>query len=249
MIDQALFIGCIGFLAQLVDGALGMAYGTVSASILLALGITPANTSAAVHTAQIFTCGAAGLSHLYHRNVLWPLVWRLALPGAAGAIIGASLLVRLDQEAIRPWISAYLGGLGIMILYRVARRRPAQRQKATDRAAFPTGFIGGVADSIGGGGWGPIATSTLVGRGHEPRHTIGSVSLSEFGVKTVSATTFFATLGMTHLEVVLPLIIGGLIAAPLGGYLVRVIPGKALMLMIGLVILALSGWQLAKTHF
>lgn len=246
MTDQALLIGLIGFLAQLVDGALGMAYGTVSAAVLLALGITPAKTSAAVHTAQIFTCGAAGLSHLYHRNVLWPLVWRLAVPGMAGAAIGASLLVHLDQDAIRPWISAYLAALGVLILCRVFWRNRVRKPQPTDGAALPTGFVGGFADSIGGGGWGPIATSTLVGRGHEPRYTVGSVSLAEFIVKTVSATTFFIVLGMTHIEIVLPLVIGGLIAAPLGGYLVRIIPAQILMLMIGCVILALSVWQIAR---
>jgi uncharacterized membrane protein YfcA len=247
--DQTLLIGLVGFLAQLVDGALGMAYGTVSAAILLSLGITPANTSAAVHTAQIFTCGAGGLSHIYHRNVLWQMVWRLALPGIAGAIIGVVVLVHLDQEAIRPWISAYLGALGILILYRVIRRNRTVKPDATDRASFPTGFLGGFADSVGGGGWGPIATSTLVGRGHEPRFTIGSVNVAEFIVKTASAVTFFVALGMTHMDIVVPLVIGGLIAAPLGGYLVRIIPAKVLMTMIGLVVLALSGWQIAKLVF
>jgi hypothetical protein len=247
--DQALLVGLVGFLAQLIDGALGMAYGTVSTAILLSLGLTPANTSAAVHTAQIFTCGAAGVSHLFHKNVLWPLVWRLAVPGIAGAVIGASVLVHLDQEAIRPWISAYLSALGILILYRVFRRNRTRKPKATDSAALPTGFLGGFADSMGGGGWGPIATSTLVGRGHEPRFTIGSVSVAEFIVKTASAATFFVVLGMTHMEIVLPLIIGGVIAAPLGGYLVRIIPAQALMVMIGLVILALSGWQIVRYVF
>ncbi|MBX2804889.1 MAG: sulfite exporter TauE/SafE family protein [Hyphomicrobiales bacterium] len=223
-----------------------MAYGAVSAAILLSLGITPANTSAAVHTAQIFTCGAAGLSHLYNRNVLWPLVWRLAIPGVTGAVIGAMVLVNVDQEAIRPWISAYLAALGLLILYRVIRRPQMKKPKPTDRAALPTGFIGGMADSVGGGGWGPIATSTLVGRGHEPRFTIGSVSLAEFIVKTASAAAFFVALGTTHMDIVVPLVIGGLIAAPIGGYLVRIVPAKALMLMIGCVVLALSSWQITR---
>ncbi len=244
--DQALLIGLVGFLAQLVDGALGMAYGTVSVSVLLAMGVTPANASAAVHSAQIFTCAASSLSHILHRNVLWPMVWRLALPGVFGAAIGAVLLVQMDQDAIRPWIAAYLSSLGVLILYRVIRPSATRRPRATDRASLPVGFLGGFADSVGGGGWGPIATSTLVSRGHEPRYTVGSVNVAEFIVKTASAATFFTVLGLTHLHIVLPLIVGGMIAAPFGGYLARVIPARILMMMIGGLILCLSGWQIAR---
>jgi hypothetical protein len=143
--DNLLLIACVGFLAQLVDGALGMAYGTVSAAVLLALGVTPANTSAAVHTAQIFTCAASGLSHIWHGNVLWPIFWRLVGPGVAGAVVGATILVHLDQAAIKPWISAYLGGLGLFILYRVARPNRIRKPAAADKAAIPLGFVAATA--------------------------------------------------------------------------------------------------------
>jgi uncharacterized membrane protein YfcA len=244
--DNSLLIACVGFLAQLVDGALGMAYGTVSASVLLALGVTPANTSAAVHTAQIFTCAASGLSHIWHRNVLWPIVWRLVIPGVSGAVVGAAILVHLDQAAIRPWISAYLGGLGLFILYRVARPNRIPRPAAADMAAIPLGFVAATADSIGGGGWGPIATTTLVGRGHEPRFTVGSVNVAECVVKTASAAAFFVALGVTHLEIVVPLVAGGIVAAPFGGYLARIIPAHILMLLIGVLVIALSEWQILR---
>lgn len=244
--DNTLLIASVGFLAQLVDGALGMAYGTVSAAVLLALGIPPANTSAAVHTAQIFTCAASGASHIWHGNVLWPLVWRLVIPGVAGAALGATVLVHLDQTAIRPWVSAYLGCLGLLILYRVIRPQRRAKPLAADAVAIPIGFVGAMADSIGGGGWGPIATSTLVGRGHEPRFSVGSVNVAEFVVKTASAATFFVALGLTHLDVVVPLVAGGIIAAPFSGYLARVIEARVLMLLIGLLILLLSAWQIFR---
>jgi uncharacterized protein len=247
--DHALLIAGVGFLAQLVDGALGMAYGTVSAAVLLAIGVTPASTSAAVHTAQIFTCAASGASHIWHGNVLWPLFWRLVIPGVIGAAIGASVLVHLDQAAIKPWISAYIGGLGLIILYRVIRPNRTAKPLAGDAAAIPVGFIGAMADSIGGGGWGPIATSTLIGRGHEPRFSVGSVNVAEFVVKTASAATFFAVLGMTHVDVVVPLVAGGIIAAPFGGYLARVIQARLLMLLIGLLILSLSLWQVFRLFY
>jgi uncharacterized membrane protein YfcA len=244
--DHYLLIACVGFLAQLIDGALGMAYGTVSAAVLLSIGVTPVNASASVHTAQVFTCAASGLSHIWHRNVLWPVFWRLVIPGVIGATVGAAVLVNLEQSVIKPWISAYLAGLGLLILYRVLRPSRRRKPPATDAATIPVGFVGAMADSIGGGGWGPIATSTLVGRGHEPRFTVGSVSSAEFVVKSASAATFFVVLGMTHLEVVLPLIAGGILAAPFGGYLARLVPARLMMLMIGAVIVLLSAWQIMR---
>ncbi len=247
--DKFLLIASVGFLAQLVDGALGMAYGTISAAVLLAMGITPANTSAAVHTAQVFTSGVSGASHIWHRNVLWPIFWRLVIPGVLGAATGAVLLVHLDQATVKPWISAYLGVLGTFILFRIARPNRGRKPLATDAAAVPVGFVGAMADSIGGGGWGPIATSTLVGRGHEPRFSIGSVHVAEFFVKSVSAATFFVMLGTSHVDVVVPLVAGGIVAAPFGGYLARVVPPRILMLFIGLLILSLSGWQIFRIIF
>ncbi|NJM33810.1 MAG: sulfite exporter TauE/SafE family protein [Rhodomicrobium sp.] len=244
--DDYLLIACVGFLAQLVDGALGMAYGTVSAAVLLAMGVSPANTSAAVHTAQIFTCAASGMSHIWNRNVLWPIFWRLAIPGVIGAALGAAVLVNVDQAMIKPWISLYLGVLGLLILYRVARPNRIRKPLVKDKAAIPVGFVAAMADSVGGGGWGPIATSTLVGRGHEPRFTVGSVNAAEFVVKTASAAAFFIALGVTHLEVVIPLVAGGLLAAPFGGYLVRIIPARSMMLLIGVLISGLSGWQIVR---
>lgn len=244
--EEFALLALVGFFAQLVDGALGMAYGTVSASVLLALGIPPANASAAVHSAQIFTCAASGVSHIWHGNVSWPIVIRLTIPGIIGAIIGAILLTSLDAALVRPWIAVYLSGLGLLILYRVFFPRTERRPPATDGVSIPLGFVGAFADSIGGGGWGPIATSTLIGRGHEPRFTVGSVNTSEFIVKTASAATFFVVLGTTHLDSVLALVVGGIIAAPLAGYIAKIIPARFFMALIGFLVVTLSIWQILR---
>jgi uncharacterized membrane protein YfcA len=242
--DLAL-LGFVGFLAQLVDGALGMAYGTISISALLLLGVAPVNASAAVHSAQVFTCAASAASHIWHGNVDWRLVWWLALPGILGAAVGAIFLSSVDGNAIRPWIAAYLGCLGLLILLR-AFRTFRLRQHGRDRTTIPLGFGGALLDAIGGGGWGPIVTTTLISRGYDPRFTVGSVNVAEFLVKTSASATFLTIIGTTHVEIVAALVLGGLLAAPLGGYMARIIPTVLFLRLIGSVVLLLSGVQVLR---
>lgn len=238
-----LFFG-VGVVAQLVDGALGMAFGVTATSVMLTFGTAPAQASAMVHIAEIFTTAASGASHAYHRNVDWTLVRRLALPGAIGGLIGATILVNVDGKLIEPLVTIYLAAMGVVILAR-ALRSFAVLDVARRRIPV-IGFFGGVLDAIGGGGWGPIVTGSLVGGGQVPRFVIGSVNLTEFVVTVVTSATFALTLGIAELAPVVPLILGGLVSAPFAGYLVKVVPTRVLMVAVGLLILALSARSLAK---
>jgi uncharacterized membrane protein YfcA len=234
----------IGFAAQIVDGTLGMAFGVISNTALLAIGLAPAHASALVHTAEIFTTGASAASHLYHRNVDWRLVLRLGIAGVAGAVLGAWVLSNVDSTAVRPIIFGYLIVIGIYILVRAIRIAPPRGAPAAWTA--PVGFVAGFLDASGGGGWGPVATTTLVGSGHAPRIAVGSVNTTEFFVTVAAATTFFVELGAAPLANLIPLIIGGLIAAPLGGWAVKHIPARALMIAVGVLVIAISAWQFAR---
>jgi uncharacterized protein len=234
-------MAAVGFMAQLVDGALGMAYGAVTMLTLLSIGVPPAAASAAVHTAEVATCAASGASHLWHQNVDKALVKRLLPAGILGAVIGASFLSNVDGKTIRPFIALYLGVVGVLILQRAAiSAKP--KISPDDAAVAPLGFLGGLLDSLGGG-WGPIVTSTLVGRGHPPRYAVGSVNLTEFLVATTASATFFAFLGWSELPFVAALILGGLLAAPLSGYVARMMPTRFFMSLIGTVVLLMAGWQ------
>ena len=245
MITEYLVLGAIGFIAQLVDGALGMAFGVISNAALLTIGIAPAQASAIVHTAEIFTTAGSAASHIYHRNVDWHLVRRLGAAGVLGAVLGAWVLSNIDARVGRPLIAVYLLLMGVLILVR-ARRKIAPRDVPT-RWAPPLGLAGGFLDASGGGGWGPIVTSTLIGSGHAPRTTVGSVNTTEFFVTVAAATTFFVELGVSPWQELLALVIGGLIAAPLGGWAVKQIPQRALMVAVGCLIIGLSAWQIART--
>lgn len=244
--DFILFV-LIGFAAQLVDGALGMAYGTLSTSILLAMGYPPVTVSASVHSAQFFTAGLSGASHTLMKNIDWKLCAALSIAGAGGGIIGATFLTRVDAGFIKPWIYGYLLCLGIFILVRFFRRNVTHKAKVSSRPllfAPILGFIGGTLDAIGGG-WGPMVTTNLLARGHDaPRYVIGSVNAAEFFVKTAIAATFFATVGMNVHGVVAGLLVGGVIAAPLGAYILRVIKPEILMGGVGMLIILLSVYQL-----
>jgi uncharacterized membrane protein YfcA len=233
----------IGFAAQLIDGALGMAFGVVSTSAMLALGMPPAQASAVVHTAEIFTTGASAASHIYHRNVDWRLVTRLGIAGVAGAILGAWVLSNLDASAVRPYVAAYLFAIGVFILFKATRKTPTR--DAPGAWVSPVGFAAGFLDASGGGGWGPVATSALVGSGHAPRTAVGSVNTTEFFVTIAAATTFFIELGASPIPSLLALVTGGVIAAPFGGWLVKYISPRVLMIMVGVLILTLAVWQLA----
>jgi uncharacterized protein len=234
----------IGFLAQIIDGALGMAFGVVSNTFMLAIGVPPAQASALVHTAEVFTTGASAASHIYHRNVDWKLVRRLGIAGMLGAVLGAWVLSNLDVSQARRYVYAYLLLMGCYILFKAIQIAP---QRQTPARWTPTlGFAGGFLDASGGGGWGPVVTSTLIGSGHAPRHTLGSVNTTEFFVTVAAATTFFVELGAAHLHHLVPLVLGGILAAPFGGWAVKRISARSLMLAVGVLIVGLSAIQLGR---
>lgn len=241
--SQFLMFVAIGLCAQLVDGALGMAYGLVSSSILLAMGMPPAAVSASVHTAEVFTSGVSGAAHHMLGNVDRRLMLRLAVPGVVGGAIGAFLLGRLDGAAIRPWIHAYLLVLALLILLRAAGRRLPRGE--VKRVGL-LGFVSGLLDAVGGGGWGPMATSTLLASGGEARRSIGTVSASEFVVTLAISLTFLLSIGIDHWKVVLGLLAGGVVAAPLAALLVRHVRERAMLFAVGGLVLAISAVQIGR---
>jgi len=235
--DFALYL-LVGLAAQLVDGALGMAYGVTSTSFLLSLGVPPAISSTSVHVAEMFTTGASAISHFRFKNINKKLFKSLLIPGVIGAIVGAYLLSDvIDGDVIKPYIAAYMLILGLIII-RKALQKTLVKNK-TNRIGI-LAAAGGFLDSIGGGGWGPIVTSTLLGQGRDPRYTIGSVNAAEFVIAFASGVTFLIFTGVSSWQVVSGLIIGGVIAAPLGAMLVGKIKRKPLMLIIGTLVIGLS---------
>ena len=234
----------VGFVAQLVDGALGMAYGVLTNTALLAIGLPPAQASALVHTAEIFTTSASAASHIYHRNVDWRMVARLGVTGVLGAILGAWILSNVDVTAARRFVYGYLLIMGVYILWKSMRIALAPRKPSGWTA--PLGFVAGFLDASGGGGWGPMMTSTLVGSGHAPRYAVGSVNTTEFFVTVAAATTFFTELGSSSLEHLIPLVLGAVLAAPFGGWVVKRVPARGLMTAVGVLIVILSIVQLIR---
>jgi uncharacterized membrane protein YfcA len=235
--DLLLFVA-VGFAAQMVDGAIGMAYGVTSSSVLLSLGFPPATTSACVHAAETFTTAVSGASHWKFGNVDRKILLRLALPGMVGGAIGAYVLTNLDGDVIKPYISGYLLLLGVFIVWKALTSRVSQGTEPSRVA--PLGFIGGLLDSMGGGGWGPIVTTSLIGQGTTPRYAIGSVNLAEFFVTLTISATFIATIGLDLWPTIVGLIIGGVIAAPFAAYATKMLPDKALMILVGCVVVILS---------
>ncbi len=228
-----------GFTAQMIDGALGMGYGVTATSFLLSFGITPAASSASVHASEVFTSGVSGLMHLKFGNVNTKLFKNLLIPGAIGAILGAYILSSFEEYnyIIKPVVSAYTLILGIVIVSK-ALKKDKIRQKI--KRLFPLAFAGGFLDAIGGGGWGPIVASTLIARGRNPKYSIGSVNLAEFFIALSSSLTFVTIIGLTHWMIIVGLIMGGVIAAPIAAYLANKIPTKAVMLLVGIVVIILS---------
>jgi uncharacterized protein len=236
--DDLLLFVAIGFAAQLVDGALGMAYGVTAMTVLLSLGIPPAPASASVHAAEVVTTAISGLSHWGFGNVNRHLFAQLVVPGMIGGALGAYLLATVPGDAMRPLVSAYLLVMGALILLKAMRPPAPPREPWGLR---PLGLAGGFLDAVGGGGWGPIVTSTLVGSGAAaPRYAIGSVNAAEFFVTVVVAATFVVTIGITHPRVILGLLIGGALAAPLAAYVVRHLPARPLMVLVGTLVVLLS---------
>jgi hypothetical protein len=237
MNEPFLLYALVGFAAQMIDGALGMAYGVSSTSFLLAVGASPAVASASVHTAEIFASAASGLSHLRFGNVDRALMRRLVLPGIAGGVLGAYVLSSLPGDRIKPCVSVYLIVMGAMILRKALQRPrpPGERHHFT-----MLGLAGGFFDAIGGGGWGPIVTSSLMARGETPRLVIGSVNLAEFFVTVAQSATFFIMMGIVHWKVIAGLTLGGVVAAPLAALVCKRLPARALMLLVGALVIGLS---------
>jgi len=232
----------VGFIAQMIDGALGMAYGVSSNTFLLSLGIPPAAASASVHMAEVVTTGISGFSHWRLGNVDWKLVRRLLLPGIVGGVVGAYLLTSIDGNIIKPYIAAYLLVMGGVIIYKAFTMKPRNKP---DEYHGPSvswlGLLGGFCDAIGGGGWGPVVTSTLVAGGKYARTTIGSVNFSEFFITLFESITFVLALSFgQYWKIILGLLIGGAIAAPLAALLSQKLPIKILMIIVGILIILLS---------
>ena len=234
----------IGIFAQLVDGTLGMGYGATSTSFLLSFGVTPAISSMSVHVAEMFTTGASAISHYKFKNINEKLVFRLIIPGVLGSITGAYLLADvIDGKVIKPYIAVYMIILAIVIIAKGLRKNIVKKE--TKQIGLLAVF-GGFMDAVGGGGWGPIVTSTLMGRGGDPRYTIGSVNTAEFAISFASGITFILFDGISGWRVIAGLIIGGVIAAPIGAYLVNKMPRKPMTILVGLLLVFLSMRTLIK---
>jgi len=241
--EKLLVFGIFGLFAQLVDGTLGMAYGVTSTTLLLSAGAAPAVASATVHLAEIGTTLASGTAHWRFGNVDWRTVGLMAVPGALGAFAGAVVLSSLSAEVAEPWVAAILFSLGLYILVRFARhRRPVKLDARPLRARFlaPLGVVAGTVDAMGGGGWGPIGTSSLLSSGRlEPRKVVGSVDTSEFLVSLGASAGFLISLSFAEVNAgwLLALLAGGLIAAPIAAWLVRKLPARVLGAAVGGLIL------------
>jgi uncharacterized membrane protein YfcA len=235
----------VGFGAQIVDGALGMAYGVISSSLLLTLGVPPRAASASVHAAETCTTAVSALSHVLHGNVDWRLFARLIVPGVIGGVAGAYVLSNIDGDMIKPWIQAYLLCIGLWLLWRGLRYPPRQRDA---RYVTPLGLIGGFLDATGGGGWGPVVTSNLLLQGSSPRHTIGTVNTVEFFLTLSISLTFLFSLGWeTFTTATIGLLLGGVIAAPLGAWIARHVPAKPLLVMVGVILTLTAGYGIARS--
>ena len=251
MLNEFLIFFAVGVGAQIVDGALGMAYGVVSSTVLLAFGVPPSHASASVHAAEVFTTAASASSHLAHKNVDWKMFWPLAISGVIGGILGAYVLTSIEGDRIKPFIVIYLGVMGAVILWRAWKGKG--NRAVSPKLVAPLGLVGGFADAAGGGGWGPTVTSTLVGSGAAPRHAVGTVNTAEFLV-TVAVSAAFLTALLTgnwkdadgiseHITAVAGLIMGGLLAAPFAGVITKRIPVRAFTWAVGALVVCLAVYQ------
>jgi len=238
------FFMLVGFCAQLIDGAIGMAYGVISTSLLLFLGVSPLHASASVKAAEMVTTGVSGVSHHLFGNIDRKLVLQLLAPGVIGGVIGAYILTRIDGNVLKPYISAYLVVMGVVIIAKAFRA--SKERAARPGVIIPLGLSGGFFDAIGGGGWGPIVTTNMVAMGHNPRITIGTVNAAEFFVTVAQAATFFISIGVVMWQVSLGLLLGGVLAAPLAAYLCKRLPRKTVMVLVGVLICIVSAVNIYK---
>lgn len=249
--DTFLLFFVVGAVAQSVDGALGMAYGVISSSVLLAFGVPPAMASASVHGAEVFTTAASAGSHIWHRNVDWRLLLPLAIAGVIGGCLGAYVLTGIKGDIIKPFVVTYLAVIGAYIVWRAGHEVRPKRLPAW--AMAPTGAIGGFLDAIGGGGWGPTVTSTLIAAGQEPRRAIGTSNTAEFFLTVAISATFVWALVTGHwaeagalrnqATAIGGLVAGGLLAAPFAGLIAKRVPRKVLTYAVGVLLLALAAFQ------
>ncbi|MEA5405282.1 MULTISPECIES: sulfite exporter TauE/SafE family protein [Arcicella] len=229
-----------GFIAQMIDGALGMAYGVTASTFLANVGVSPAVISMSVHASEIFTSGVSGYMHLKFGNVNSKLFKAVLIPGVIGAVLGAYALSTLAESYmhyVKPAVSVYTLILGVVIIQKALVKR---QQKKNVKMIGPLAWFGGMMDSIGGGGWGPIVSSTLIASGRHPKYTIGSVNLAEFFISLSSSLTFIFVIGFSQWQVILGLILGGIVAAPIAARLSSKLPVKALMIMVGIVVILAS---------
>ncbi len=248
---QLIVLGIVGLIAQLIDGSLGMAYGVTSTTLLLATGIAPATASAAVHFSEIGTSLVSGISHHRFGNVDWRTVLILAVPGFIGAFAGATFLAGLNGDAATPWISGILLALGVYVVWRflaLGGARPTFKGRPGKGLLVPIGLVGGALDAIGGGGWGPVGTTTLLSSGRlEPRKVVGSIDTSEFVVAVGGSLGFLFALGSQGIEwsIAGALLVGGIIAAPFAAWLVKILPAKVLAIAAGGIIILTNARTIA----
>lgn len=229
-------------MAQLIDGALGMAFGVISNTLLISFGVPPAAASASVHVIKNFTGAVSAASHVLHKNVDWHLFWKLLVPGVFAGAAGAWLVSVIDPAVAKPVVLAYLAGIGFYLLARGLRSPPAEKRP---RVVAPLGAVGGFLDATGGGGWGPIVTSNLLVQGAKPRIVVGTVNTSELFLALAITGAFFLTLGFDQFGTeAVGLLIGGVAAAPLGGYVAKKVNARLIILMVGIVLAATSLWSL-----
>ena len=242
--NALLIFMAVGFAAQLVDGALGMAYGQISSTLLISLGVPPAAASAGVHTAETFTTMVSGISHTAHRNVDWKLFGRLVIPGVIGGVLGAYVLTAVDAGVAKPFVLTYLTALGLYLFYRGVMHRHTEKQP---KIVSPLGLVGGFLDAAGGGGWGGIVTSNLLVQGSNPRKTIGTVNTAEFFLTVTISATFLATLGWQAFTIAtVGLLIGGVCAAPFGAWIAKRVNPDTLLTFVGALLTLVSLYGLYR---
>ena len=235
----------------MVDGALGMAFGQISSTLLIAMGVPPAAASAGVHSVETFTTAVSGVSHIAHRNVDWRLFFRIAIPGIFGGILGAYVLTQIKADVAKPFVLAYLTALGLYLFYRGIMHRHTERRP---KIVEPLGLAGGFLDAAGGGGWGAIVTTNLLVQGSNPRKTIGTVNTAEFFLTITISATFLTTLTFAGsaedrdllLKATAGLLIGGVLAAPFGGWIAKKVNPDRLLAFVGALVTLTSGYALYR---
>jgi len=229
----------VGFTAQMISGSLGMAYGIIGTLFLLSIGVPTSSASASIHTATVATSFVSGISHMFAGNIDKDLFLKLLIPGAVGGIIGSIMLTNFNGEFLKPIIYAYLFITGMRILI-TGLRKTHISLKPLGNKIYLVGLSAGILDALGGGGWGPIVSASLISNGVEARKTVGTVDSSKFIVALAQVITFSIFLSITHWQVILGLIIGGVTAAPLAAYISKIIHPEKLMVLVGFIISVIS---------